>query len=356
MKRLLVPRLISNILVLILVGCTSVANSQIIETPGVPGELFSLPLIPAEYSFNSGNPTATSPPTQTNTPSLSETPTQEPTLTPTIDPTMDTIDLIPVDRGYGTYKGLPLWLVDNGAPTITPVDGIIGVVCVGMSNAHIECRDYIEKWLAGNFAGEVNPQVKFINCARASRAIEHWNDPQYDAELWDDCINDVIPDLGYRPEQIRVIWHKAAKMNVFQNGPPPLYPDPESDYYNFYEDLTTFAGRVPEKFPSVQAVYVTSRSYGGFSVLPERGEPRSYEEGHALNTWLTDYPMVEGVWYGWGPYFWAPDCATGITNGSGVCYVESDFHDDGIHPIEGALEKMTPMLHNRMRMFDWYDN
>ncbi|NIW47266.1 MAG: hypothetical protein GWN30_21710, partial [Gammaproteobacteria bacterium] len=71
-----------------------------------------------------------------------------------------------------------------------------------------------------------------------SRAIEHWNDPLFDDELWGDCIENIIPDLGYEASQVRVIWHKAAKMNVFQDGAiPPLYPDMDSDFYNFYEDL-----------------------------------------------------------------------------------------------------------------------
>jgi len=66
---------------------------------------------------------------------------------------------IPLDAGTGTYKGLPLGLQDNGAPTITPVDGVIGLVCIGMSNAFQECEDFIAK-LGSEFAGQVNPQVK----------------------------------------------------------------------------------------------------------------------------------------------------------------------------------------------------
>lgn len=292
----------------------------------------------------------------TPTPTSNTGPTE--TIVPTIGPTTDSNDPIPIDNGNGSYKGLPLRLQDNGAPQVTAVDGVIGVVCIGMSNAFIECRDYIQTWLTGAFDGEVNPQVKFINCARPSRAIESWIDPQFDEELWDECKQQVIPGVGYRTDQIRVIWHKAADMEVRDgNGALyPLYPDPDSDFYNFYENLTAFAARVHVEFPSVQAVYSTSRSYGGFSVLPERGEPLSYEEGHALNQWLGDIPVVDGVWYGWGPYIWAPACSTGDTNGSGVCYELDDFQNDGIHPDVGASEKIVAMMHNRFMQFDWYSN
>jgi hypothetical protein len=156
--------------------------------------------------------------------------------------------------------------------------------------------------------------------------------------------------------QIRVVWHKAASIftaDENRNVLPP-YPDPDSDYFNFYDSLTTFAGRVPEKFPSAQAVYATSRSYGGYAGKPERGEPLSYEEGLALNQWMKDNPMVNGIWYGWGPYIWVPDCASGMTNASGVCYGRSDYQADGIHPAQGARDKVSQMLHERFSQFEWY--
>jgi len=264
---------------------------------------------------------------------------------------------IPLDlNSSATYKGLSLILQDNGAPTVTSVEDVIGVVCIGMSNGNQECGDFIRKWEQGAFTGKINPQVRFVNCAVGGRAIEHWNNPQLDPKLWDACIQQKIPAAGLRPDQIRVVWHKAASIftaDENRNVLPP-YPNPDSDYFNFYDSLTTFAGRVYEKFSSVQAVYATSRSYGGYAGKPERGEPLSYEEGLALNQWLKDNPMVNGVWYGWGPYIWAPDCGTGVTNASGVCYERGDYQDDGIHPAQGARDKISMMLHERFSQFEWY--
>lgn len=261
---------------------------------------------------------------------------------------------IPLDVGTGTYKGLPLGLQDNGAPVVTAVDGVIGVVCIGMSNASQECEDFIAK-LGGEFAGQVNPQVRVVNCAVPGNAIEKWNDPAYD-KLWEKCIGQKIPQAGLRPEQIRVVWHKAADMFTTEASGAafPPYPDPNSDYFHFYANLTMFAARLHEKLPSVQAVYVTSRSYGGFAAKESRGEPHSYEEGLALNQWLKDHPLVDGVWYGWGAYIWAPDCATGAVNASGVCYERGDYRDDGIHPEQGARDKISQMLHERFSQFEWY--
>jgi len=76
--------------------------------------------------------------------------------------------------------------------------------------------------------------------------------------------------------------------------------------------------------------------------------------GHALNAWLADNADVGGVWYGWGPYVWAPDCPSGETNGSGVCYDRADYQADGIHPNTGARDKIAQMIHDRFSEHAWY--
>lgn len=87
---------------------------------------------------------------------------------------------------------------------------------------------------------------------------------------------------------------------------------------------------------------------------PARAEPLSYEEGHALNGWLAQNGFADSVWYGAGPYLWAPDCASGETNASGTCYRIEGFQQDRIHPARGALDKVSRMLHDRLREHAWY--
>lgn len=276
-------------------------------------------------------------------------------------PGADVTTPYPLDRGDdgpstpGSYKGLPLRLVDNGSPTVTPVDGVVGVVCVGMSNAAQECNAYLTA-VRGSWAGELNPQVRVANCAVGGHAVERWNDPAYDGVLWDACTQTKLSAAGIRPDQVRVLYHKAA--NQFTTGPGgaplPLYPDPASDYAAFRRNLSAFAARVKGKFPSVRAVYSSSRSYGGFAASFGRGEPLSYEEGHALNTWLGENRSVDGVWYGWGPYLWAPSCDTGVTNASGVCYDRADYVADGVHPSAAGQAKVARMIHERFKREVWY--
>ncbi|MDP2959720.1 MAG: hypothetical protein Q8N53_25170 [Longimicrobiales bacterium] len=267
----------------------------------------------------------------------------------------------PIDRGDdgpsapGTYKGLWLRLVDNGAPNVTAVDGVVGLVCVGMSNSNQECAAF-QTAVRGPWASEVNPQVRVANCAVGGRAIESWIDAAYDSLLWNDCVARKLAASGIRADQVRVVYHKAANMNTTGAGGSrlPVFPDPASDYFTFQRNLSAFAARVRGKFPSVQAVYTTSRSYGGYATGFARGEPLSYEEGHALNGWLAEHPSVDGVWYGWGPYVWAPACDSGVTNASGVCYDRADYVSDGVHPSATGQAKIARLIHERFKVEVWY--
>lgn len=278
-----------------------------------------------------------------------------------LPPGHDTSTPFPLDRGDdgastpGSYKGLPLRLVTQAAPQVTPVDGVIGLVCIGMSNGNQECSELIMQ-TTGAWRAEVNPAVRIVNCAVGGHAIEKWNEPSSDGSLWDACTTTKLAQAGVRLDQVRVLYHKAAnQFTTASNGAPlPRYPIAGSDYTAFLTNLQTFAGRVRAKFPAVQAVYTSSRSYGGFSANPGRGEPLSYEEGHALNSWLATHQTVDGVWYGWGAYLWAPDCASGHSNASGTCYVRDDYQSDGVHPAEGGRLKIARLVHDRFRQDAWY--
>ncbi len=278
------------------------------------------------------------------------------------DGTRDTSVPVAIDVRAGAtvpthYKGLPLQLVQRAAPSITPVDGVIGVVCVGMSNGRQECDRLISATASGGpWHAEVSPAVRLVNCAVGGHAIERWNDPAFDATLWDACITDRLAERGLRADQIRVIVHKAA--NQFGMAPGggalPLYPSTNANYHAFQQNLSAFAARVNTTLPSVQAVYTSSRSYGGFSTRPERGDPQAYEEGHALNQWLVSHASVGGVWHGWWGYLWAPSCASGERNGSGVCYDRTDYQADAVHPTAAGEIKIARILHERLRQEAWY--
>jgi hypothetical protein len=268
----------------------------------------------------------------------------------------------PIDAGVvngapASYKGLPLQLVMRPSPAITPVDGVIGVVCVGMSNANQECSRLMAGTAPGGpWAAEVSASVRLVNCAVGNHAIERWIDPAFDATLWQDCLDRKLAARGVRRDQVRVILHKAAnQFGMMPDGSPrPMYPAADANFHRFRGHLDTFASRVRTFFPAVQAVYTSSRSFGGFTARSDRGEPQSYEEGHALNGWLADHATVEGVWHGWWGYLWAPSCGGGVVNASGVCFDRSDYQPDAVHPTASGEIKIARIQHERLRRESWY--
>lgn len=51
---------------------------------------------------------------------------------------------------------------------------------------------------------------------------------------------------------------------------------------------------------------------------------------------------------------WAPDCATGLTNGMGRCYRLEDFESDNVHPSTVGEQKVALMIHERLLQHGWY--
>lgn len=253
----------------------------------------------------------------------------------------------PLDIGQAnTYKGLPLVLTDNGAPTVTAVSSKIVIVSVGMSNGHLESLKFIAD------AWPRNAQVYFVNCCNPTYTLEDWANPAQDANTWD-RVSSLVVAAGHATNQIRVIWHKAAVQDPPQ-GRVPVYPTAGSYYESFLTEMAAFAARVATEIPSCQAVYTSTRTYGGWDTTGNHGEPESYEQGHALNTWLAANPSVDGVWYGWGPYLWANDVADGVNNGAGYSWAQSDFEADGVHPVTAGTAKVSAMLHARFSEDPWY--
>lgn len=260
-----------------------------------------------------------------------------------------TPSLVPLDMMEGTYHGLPGGLLDNGAPTVTPADGRIVIIAISMSNGNLEFARFME--LYGGHP-DVAPEIGLVNCARGGNALERWLELQI---LWDDC-RDRILAAGFTPDQVRVVWAKDA--NQFTDHGRTL-PDAGADYYDLVANISALSERIGAEFPSVQAVFHTSRIYAGYAeerLQASRGEPISYEGGLAVNAVIERWQSGElpgAPWIGWGPYLWA-NAAT--PNAAGVFWLPEDFRDGGLnhHPSEAGQTKVADALHEFFMGFDWY--
>ena len=101
------------------------------------------------------------------------------------------------------------------------------------------------------------------------------------------------------------------------------------------------------KFPQLKLVYVSSRTYGGYSESDLSPEPIAYESAFAVK-WLIEERINNSSanrsipWVSWGPYLWAD----GLTPRSdGVVWERGDFEPDGVHTsAQGALKEATMLF------------
>ncbi len=222
------------------------------------------------------------------------------------------------------------------------------LICIGMSNAMQECDDWLQK-VNGPLKESINEHLTIINCAVGGHAIERWNDPAYDAKLWDAC-TEKIKDAKLQPSQVQFVWHKAALQFVRDEQGEILTSD--SANLKLYSALDTFSDRLHEKFPSVEKVFISGRSYGGFAENPERGEPFSFQSNEVISSWVEQNDYRNGIAYAVGPYLWGPDCEDADTGS--FCYERKDYQEDGIHPASGAKNKITQIIHDYFNQFEWY--
>jgi len=268
----------------------------------------------------------------------------DPTPAPGPTPNLIALDLLADD-----YFGLSGGLVDNGRPTVTATDGRVVIIAISMSNGRLEFDRFIERYA---HHPDVSAAIGLVNCARGGNALERWLERQ---ELWDDCRSKVV-SAGFAPEQIKVVWAKDA--DQFTDHGRTL-PDPRADYYDMVANISALSERIGREFPSVQAVFHSSRIYAGYVAQARqaaRGEPISYEGGLAVNAAIERWKageLPDAPWIGWGPYLWAN--AT-TPNGSGLTWLPEDFRDGGLdpHPSDAGQTKVADALHAFFMQFDWY--
>ncbi len=220
--------------------------------------------------------------------------------------------------------------------------GRIVLATFGFSNPRRESEAFLDE--LSTLQG-LNPQLTVVNCCRPGEGTVEMSDPtttyfQYAAQQ--------LSDAGVTPAQVQFGWLKEVK----------AYPNGEEfvSYASSMRDqLKIIAARLRTEYPNLKTVYVTSRSYGGYSEDDGNPEPWAYETGFAMK-WLVqaqidgdpalNFDAARGTVVAplllWGPYIWAD----GINPRSdGLFYTRSDYSgDDGRHPTATGKMKVADML------------
>ncbi len=225
--------------------------------------------------------------------------------------------------------------------TVQPVDrdgkpstsGKIVMVSIGMSNASWEFSQFIR--LADADARK-NPSLLMIDAARNGAAATQIAAPSGD--YWID-VDRQLQRCEISTTQVQVVWLKTALARE-----PRDFPE---NARLLQRTLRSIVGILITKFPQLKLVYVSSRTYGGYSESDLSPEPIAYESAFAVK-WLIEErinnpnPDRSTPWVSWGPYLWAD----GLTPRSdGLIWERSDFEPDGVHTSpQGALKVATMLL------------
>jgi len=138
---------------------------------------------------------------------------------------------------------------------------------------------------------------------------------------------------------VQVVWLKTA----LARDPRPF---PEGARFLQWA-LRSIVRILRTKFPQLKLVYLSSRTYGGYSETDLCPEPAAYESAFAVK-WLIEERLSNQSrdnmmpWVSWGPYLWTD----GTTPRSdGFTWERNDFEPDGVHPSEqGALKAATQLF------------
>jgi hypothetical protein len=138
--------------------------------------------------------------------------------------------------------------------------------------------------------------------------------------------------------QVQVVWLKTALARESRAFP--------KNARLLQRALRSIVEILRTKFPQLKLVYVSSRTYGGYSESDLSPEPAAYESAFAVKWLIEEHinnpsPDRSMPWVSWGPYLWA----NGLTpRGDGLIWERSDFEPDGVHTsAQGAL-KVARML------------
>ncbi len=218
-------------------------------------------------------------------------------------------------------------------------DGKIGLIAIGMSNARVEFDSFM-----GQARGNTAPSVVLVNGAQPGMVASLWADPDPRSDPWE-FLARAVARAGLSPEQVQVAWLKEA------NGSPR----PGRDDFPVYaqelrDDMAVMVIKARELYPNLRILYLSSRIYGGYSLIPLSPEPFAYEGAFSVRWLIQDQIQgggATGVTYAnapvllWGPYLWADG-----TNprSDGLTWSCDDLMGDGVHPSRSGRHKVAALL------------
>ncbi len=230
----------------------------------------------------------------------------------------------------GVTLGMTVQALDEDG--ISSPSGKIGMISIGMSNAS---REFLQFIRLANADARKNPRLLMIDAAQNGADATKIAVPS--GNYWKH-VGRQLRSGGITVAQVQVVWLKTALAHEARSFP--------ENARVLQESLWVIVEILRAKFPQLKLVYLSSRTYGGYSDTDLSPEPIAYESGFAVK-WLIEEciksqsPDRSRPWLSWGPYLWA----NGATPRSdGLIWERSDVEADGVHPSAKGALKVAAML------------
>ena len=225
--------------------------------------------------------------------------------------------------------------------TVQPLDqegrpspcGKIAMISIGMSNTSQQFSEFIR---LTNADARKNPNLVMIDAALNGAAATEIAVPYGDYWMH---VDRQLQRFEVSAAQVQLVWLKTALARD-----PRVFPE---NARLLQRTLRSIVEILKTKFPQLKLVYVSSRTYGGYSESNLSPEPAAYESAFGVKWFIEECinnpsPDRSIPWVSWGPYLWA----NGLTPRSdGLIWERSDFELDGVHTSpQGALKVATMLL------------
>lgn len=260
-----------------------------------------------------------------------------------------------IDLGIGTYKGFEGGLYPSGsnqppatylqaglarAQAIQPLDregrpdatGIFVLLSIGMSNTTQEFSEFKRE---ADVDAQKNPQLVIVDGAQGGQDAGIVMSPS--ARFWN-VVEQRLQQAGVSGAQVQSVWLKEAIAGPRENFP--------TDAQRLQKDLQAIVQILARRYPNLQIIYLSSRTYAGYATTQLNPEPYAYQSGFAVK-WLIEDQIkngAQGPWLAWGPYLWT-DGTKGRSDG--FIWECKDTRSDGTHPSPtSGVHKVAGLLLN----------
>lgn len=267
-------------------------------------------------------------------------------------------DMSAAHRAVGiTRANLVQPLDTNGNPD---ANGKIVFLAIGMSNTTQEfCFNTGSGCATGTFKAQAaadatvdTSKLVIVDGSQAFVTADQWDNS---ADTAFDTVRDVrLAASSVTEAQVQIVWAKHARATPNVN-----LPSASADAYSLETNLGNGMRAIKTRYPNIQIVFISSRSYGGYATGTLNPEPYAYETGFGVK-WVIDAQIVQmngggtdsqsgdlnysngtAPWISWGPYLWA----NGTTQRyDGLSYASSDYQTDGTHPSQAGRTTIAGLL------------